>query len=93
LENVAPSLRHNFDKHVLDGTDLGEYDFESIMHYPKDAFSINGEDTIRTKNGESIGQRNGLSPRDIAATKRLYPQSSLFDWSRFEVTTSRRSAN
>ena len=83
--NIDPAQRHNFDKHVLDGTDLGSYDFASIMHYPSTAFSINGQDTIRTKNGESIGQRNGLSNGDVAAIKLLYPQSALFDWQPFGV--------
>jgi len=73
LENVAPEHRHNFDKHVLDGKDLGKYDFGSIMHYPAKAFSTNGKDTIVTKHGESIGQRVGLSANDIAAVRMLYP--------------------
>jgi hypothetical protein len=73
LENVAPQHRHNFDKHVLDGKDLGKYDFGSIMHYPPTAFSINKKDTIVTKHGESIGQRVGMSAGDIAAIRMLYP--------------------
>jgi len=77
LENVDPAQRHNFDKHILDGTDLGGYDFGSIMHYPRDAFSVNGKDTITTKTGQPIGQRNGLSAGDIAAMKLLYPS---FNW-------------
>jgi hypothetical protein len=77
LANVAPERRHNFDKHVLDGTDLGPYDFGSIMHYPATAFSINGQPTIRTRQGEEIGQRNGLSAGDIGAIKLMYPK---LDW-------------
>lgn len=73
LENVYDGYQHNFDQHILDGTDLGEYDYGSIMHYPRDAFSKNGQDTIETKGGQDIGQRTGLSPADIAAVQTLYP--------------------
>jgi Astacin (Peptidase family M12A) len=75
--NISPLHRHNFDRHVLDGTDLGDYDFGSIMHYPRTAFSINGQPTILTKDGQDIGQRNGLSPGDIASVRLLYPN---LDW-------------
>jgi hypothetical protein len=83
MENVSPNARHNFDKHIQDGIDLGEYDFNSIMHYPATAFG-NGKVTIRTKNGEDIGQRNGLSDGDIAAIKMLYPE---LDWPEEEIDT------
>ena len=39
-DNIDPTFRHNFDKHVLDGQDLGGYDFGSIMHYPARAFAL-----------------------------------------------------
>lgn len=73
LENVQQNARHNFDQHIQDANDLGNYDFGSIMHYPATAFSINGEPTILTKNGESIGQRKGLSNGDVAAVRSMYP--------------------
>jgi len=71
-ENIISSQKHNFDKHILDGTDLGPYDFGSIMHYPATAFSKNGQATIRAKDGQPIGQRNGLSTGDIEAIRMLY---------------------
>jgi hypothetical protein len=71
-ENIDPNQQHNFDKHVQDGEDLGEYDYGSIMHYPATAFSVNGQTTIRVKGGAPIGQRNGLSAGDIAAIKMMY---------------------
>jgi Astacin (Peptidase family M12A) len=71
--NVLTSQKHNFDKHVQDGQDLGNYDYDSIMHYPSTAFSVNGEPTIKTVAGAAIGQRNGLSKGDIAAVKMMYP--------------------
>jgi len=67
LENVMPGLEHNFDQHVMDGTDLGNYDYGSIMHYPRDAFSKNGEDTLVPVGNHAIGQRIALSDGDIAA--------------------------
>lgn len=74
MENVLDGYGHNFDQHISDGDDTGQYDFGSIMHYPATAFSKNGKDTIVTKNGAPIGQRNGLSAGDIAAIKSIYPR-------------------
>jgi hypothetical protein len=70
--NIIPTMRFNFDQHIIDGIDLGDYDYGSIMHYPKDAFSATGQDTIKPKKpGAQIGQRQGLSPGDIAAVQNL----------------------
>jgi hypothetical protein len=52
--------------------DVGEYDYDSVMHYGKYAFSANGQPTIVTRNGARIGQRSGLSPLDVAAVKQIY---------------------
>ena len=42
------------------------------MHYPRDAFSVDGSDTITpTDPAAQIGQRNGLSPGDIAAAESI----------------------
>jgi hypothetical protein len=72
LSAVQPSARHNFDQHIQDGVDLLAYDYESIMHYPRDAFSANGEDTIIPKKaGVEIGQRKKLSDGDIKSVKKL----------------------
>jgi Astacin (Peptidase family M12A) len=85
FENIAPQHRHNFDKHILDGDDLGPYDFGSIMHYPATAFSVSSQPTIRVKGGQSIGQRNGLSEGDIAAIRLMYPE---LEWERPGRSTS-----
>jgi hypothetical protein len=50
------------------------------MHYPATAFSINGKPTIVTKDGQAIGQRNGLSKGDIKGMSLMYP---ALDWSKF----------
>jgi Astacin (Peptidase family M12A) len=73
LENVLSGYEHNFDQHIEDGTDLVGYDYGSIMHYPRDAFSKNGEDTLVPSGGQEIGQRTGLSAGDIAGVAALYP--------------------
>lgn len=71
-ENIIPAMAFNFDKHVTDGEDIGDYDFASIMHYPRWAFSKNGKDTIVPKGDHEIGQRSGLSEGDIAAIEYMY---------------------
>ena len=71
-DNIVSSMKHNFDQHILDGQDIGEYDYDSIMHYPRWAFSKNGKDTIVPKGDQQIGQRTELSEGDIAAVKHLY---------------------
>ena len=56
------------------------YDYNSVMHYRANAFSNNGKDTITTKNGESIGQRNGFSDLDIKGINELYCGKSALFW-------------
>jgi hypothetical protein len=72
--NVDPAMKHNFNQE--DSLNLGSYDFGSIMHYPAKAFSVNGQPTIVPKAalppGVVMGQRDGLSPTDVAAVKTLY---------------------
>jgi hypothetical protein len=73
FRNIIPGREHNFNQHIADGDDVGAYDYGSIMHYPRDAFSRNGQDTIvPTRAGVQIGQRNGLSAGDIAAANSIY---------------------
>lgn len=72
-ENIQPGREHNFNQHIADGDDIGNYEFGSIMHYGATAFSRNGQPTIETLAGQTIGQRGGLSPGDIAAVRALYP--------------------
>ena len=72
LENVQDGRGHNFNQHITDGDDVGLYDYGSIMHYSRDAFSKNGRDTITPPAGVEIGQRTGLSNGDIAAVDYMY---------------------
>jgi hypothetical protein len=74
-ENIDEDHKYNFDQHLSDGKDFGEYDYQSIMHYGPLAFSKNGEKTIiPLMDGVEIGQRNQLSERDITAIRAMYPE-------------------
>lgn len=71
---IQPGTSHNFNQHVTDGDDVGAYDYGSIMHYPRDAFSIDGSDTITPTDPTAvIGQRTTLSAGDIAAANSICP--------------------
>ena len=71
-ENILPQYTYAFDQHISDGDDIGVYDYSSIMHYPRVAFSKNGQPTILPHHNETIGQRSRLSSDDIAAIVHLY---------------------
>jgi hypothetical protein len=70
-ENIAGGYEHNFNQHIADGEDVGDYDYGSTMHYPRWAFSTNG-DTITPPPGVTIGQRERLSDGDISAVVYMY---------------------
>jgi len=77
FDNVIEDKKNNFDKHCDDATDLGDnYDFGSMMHYGLDAFSSNGQNTIRLRPGVTydgvIGQRDALSVLDRFTINFLY---------------------
>lgn len=75
-ENIDDEHRYNFDQHLTDGRDFGDYDYQSIMHYGAYAFSKNGKKTlVPIDETIEIGQRNQLSEKDIAAVAAMYPGS------------------
>lgn len=82
---IVAGMEHNFNQHITDGDDIGAYDFGSIMHYPRNAFSVDGTDTITpivpVPAGVTIGQRVGLSAGDIAAANSICakPKDALRD--------------
>ncbi|KAG8434075.1 hypothetical protein GDO86_012447, partial [Hymenochirus boettgeri] len=71
---ISPGDQINFVKY--DTNNLGlEYDYSSVMHYARDAFSnTTGKDTITPIPDPTvpIGQRDGLSILDISKINRLY---------------------
>ena len=71
-ENIYEQHWYNFNQHITDGKDYGDYDYQSIMHYSAFAFSKNHQKTILPlQNDVEIGQRQFLSTKDIAAVNAL----------------------
>jgi Astacin (Peptidase family M12A) len=72
-DKIKTGFEHNFDQHIVDGDDIGPYDYGSIMHYPRVAFAKdNVSETITPLTaGAQIGQRLALSAGDIAAANSL----------------------
>ncbi|XP_073252471.1 high choriolytic enzyme 1-like [Porites lutea] len=74
-QNIQPGRENNFNKYTTGIIDsLGSpYDYGSVMHYRANAFSKNGRPTIQVlQPGQTIGQRNGLSPIDASQANKLY---------------------
>lgn len=76
LENVSSSSRHNFNK--VSAASYGNfgtsYDYMSVMHYPRWAFSMNGKDTIVPLDRgfiDLIGTRE-LTTGDVARVNNMY---------------------
>ncbi|XP_077942044.1 high choriolytic enzyme 1 isoform X2 [Gasterosteus aculeatus] len=72
-ENIRPGTEQNFAKQPTNN--LGTpYDFESVMHYSKYAFSRNGEPTIVSKADPDMefGSATTMSQNDIARVNALY---------------------
>lgn len=82
-DNIIDGKGHNFEQHVKDGEDYGTYDYGSIMHYSSTAFGkidfTTGDRLTTLQTSAAIGQRNGLSPKDIAAIDALYPPGAVVD--------------
>jgi Astacin (Peptidase family M12A) len=67
-DKIQPGMEHNFNQYITDGDDVGAYDYGSVMHYPQDAFSSDGSETITPVDSSArIGQRSALSAGDVAA--------------------------
>ncbi|XP_031349963.1 zinc metalloproteinase nas-14-like [Photinus pyralis] len=75
-ENIKPGREHNFNKHNGDKvTSFNEaYDYNSIMHYTKNAFTKNGKATILPKGDPTIpiGVAKVMSEIDIRKVKKMY---------------------
>ncbi|XP_077113604.1 embryonic protein UVS.2-like isoform X1 [Ranitomeya variabilis] len=74
FQYISPGDLPNFNK--ANTNNLGvEYDYSSVMHYERDAFSnTSGQATIVPKPDPNvpIGQRDGLSVLDVSKINRLY---------------------
>jgi hypothetical protein len=76
MANIKPGMEVNFQK-AAKGKASGmgvSYDYGSVMHYSRHAFSKNGEPTIYAKvaTTANIGQRDGFSKMDIEKVNRMY---------------------
>lgn len=75
-DNIWPEMTHNFD--TVDPMWFDNfntpYDLLSVMHYPRWAFSMNGEDTIRPHNIAYIDRIGSslLSPGDAQRLNNMY---------------------
>lgn len=73
--NIKSGKSHNFNKQSKVNSLGSPYDYSSIMHYGRRAFSKNGKDTIKTIDPAMqnvIGNRVALSAEDIAQMNELY---------------------
>ncbi|KAK5935837.1 hypothetical protein CgunFtcFv8_021156 [Champsocephalus gunnari] len=73
-QNINPQMAYNFKRHDTNNLNT-PYDYSSIMHYGRTAFSIQwGKDSITPipNPNVQIGQRRGMSRGDIARINKLY---------------------
>ncbi len=80
-DNIVDEYKYAFDKGLGNILPVGQYDYESIMHYGAFTFSSNGMPTISIKSppaapGTSLGQDYGLSVGDIFAINSIYKNKS-----------------
>ncbi|XP_075167821.1 seminal metalloprotease 1-like [Haematobia irritans] len=73
-DNIQPDKRVFFEKDIKGRcpTFGVGYDVNSVMHYKRLAFSSNGLPTIEGKNVTAVGNRVGLSEKDIQKLNILY---------------------
>ena len=79
--NMEAKYENNFKQYPhYNGTKETEYDFQSIMHYPLDAFAKkNGLKTIEINDNirlpdciKKIGQRSRISYKDAVKINKMY---------------------
>ncbi|KAG5833153.1 hypothetical protein ANANG_G00272820 [Anguilla anguilla] len=77
-DNILQDQVHNFKKYVTNNLNTA-YDYTSIMHYGRYAFSEDGDPTIVPKPDPfvQIGQRDGPSALDIQKINALYNCSQI----------------
>lgn len=78
-DNIEEGHENNFNKYNESRiSSYGEsYDYESIMHYGRKAFSKNGEDTMQAINDPKmeLGQRKGFTKKDIRKLNKMYEET------------------
>ena len=86
-KNIITGKESNFRKIENSATSSGvHYDYLSILHYPKNAFSSNGLDTIRTKDASYqtlIGEAEQPSKSDLFQIELMYRCGEIRNYSNF----------
>lgn len=79
MANVLPGMEGNFNKAIYTSTDVGSYDFSSIMHYFPTAFgkTVSGvvqQTIVKVSNPSDLtfGRTNVLSAGDISGINSMY---------------------
>ena len=75
-ENIQPGFERNFKRAIGTKTLGNPYDYKSVMHYPKKAFSRNKRDTITALNGASISRSSRADEQDILDIRLMYQCTS-----------------
>lgn len=76
MANVQKGKEHNFIKNTDPQTNLGAYDYNSILHYFSTAFAVNKNVKVITrKDGstEEMGKFDGMSQTDVDNIAAVYP--------------------
>ncbi|XP_068155186.1 hatching enzyme 1.2 [Drosophila tropicalis] len=75
FRNIQSSAMNNFEKAAKTEAFGVPYDYGSVMHYSKNAFSTNGQPTIvamQSNGADKMGQRVGFSDFDVEKLNRMY---------------------
>jgi len=91
-QNIQSGRENNFNKYTCSQvTAFGQpYDYVSVMHYSKYAFSRNGQPTIQAKDNPSrtLGNNVGLSTIDVKKLNAMYGCSTTSGTSSTTTTTT-----
>lgn len=79
-ENIQEGLEANFDIEETSDTLGLSYDYNSIMHYSKTAFTKNGHPTLRSITDTPIAPANDMTLYDVNKIRILFGQTTFEEW-------------